>query len=458
MSHDLVVHGGLTVSGDGVRRADVAITDGVIAEVAPEIGPGAARESFDASGRYVLPGVIDAHNHPYYADDIEAFSLAAAAGGVTTLVPFAGRRMQDHDPGQALVDTVADFVAAGQKSSYLDFGAHAIVSPHDDPAVFVPELISRGVSSFKAFTAFPGARMLSDDQILALMETAAGAGALCMVHCENGHAITHLERQLTGAGQADGCRLRPVAPGTAGVGGGVPGPGARRDRRVRLLHSPRQRGGVAGRAAPVPQSARAAAIRGDLPALPAARRRRPAADGRPGQDIAADTRRGRPGGAMGCAAGRRDRRNRQRRLRPDAGGEADPTATSLTSRSASRVSSRCCRSSRTRPCIPTGSACQALVRVFCENPADIFGLGHRKGRLLPGLDGNLVVFDPLRPWTVDAREQHGNSDYSIYDGRAVLGRPVLTVQRGRTVLRDGSVVASRGSGVFLPAVTRGGTS
>jgi len=457
MSHDLVVHGGLTVSGDGVRRADVAITDGVVAEVAPRIDPGAARESFDASGRYVLPGVIDAHNHPYYADDIEAFSLAAAAGGVTTLVPFAGRRMHDHDPGQALVDTVADFVAAGQKSSYLDFGAHAIVSPHDDPSVFVPELMGRGVSSFKAFTAFPGARMLGDDEILALMQTAAGAGALCMVHCENGHAIALLERQLRERGRSTAADYGPSRPALleseavyralalAEIAGcdcyivhvsaaeslavlrefrSRPGPRRYAETCPHYLlldDGDQQRmGGLAKISPPIRGAADRAALWDAL---------RDGAIDVIGSDASGQTRAGKQtdGDFLDVAFGIPGV-EQMLPLIADAGLHAH------------------------------GVGLPALVRVFCENPADIFGLGHRKGRLLPGLDGDLVVFDPLQPWTVDAREQHGNSDYSIYDGRAVLGRAVLTVQRGRTVLRDGSVVASRGSGVFLPAVTRGGSS
>jgi dihydropyrimidinase len=455
MTHDLVVHGGLAVSGDGVRRADVAITDGVVAEVAPEIDPGAARDAFNASGRYVLPGVIDAHNHPYYADDIEAFSLAAAAGGVTTLVPFSGRRMQDHDPGRTLVDTVTDFLATGQKSSHLDFGAHAIVSPHDDPAAFAPDLVSHGVSSFKAFTAFPGARMLSDGQILTLMETLAGLGALCMVHCENGHAITHLERRLRERGSATAADYGPSRPALveseavyralalAEIAGcdcyivhvsaaeslavlrefrRRPGPRRYAETCPHYLlldeHDQQRLGGLAKISPPIRSVADQAALWDAL---------RDGAIDVIGSDASGQTQEGKQtdGDFLDVAFG-------------IPGVEQMLSITADAAVHAHGVG------------LPT------LVRAFCENPADIFGLGHRKGRLLPGLDGDLVVFDPLEAWTVDAREQHGNSDYSIYEGRAVLGRPVLTVQRGRTVLRDGAVLARPGSGIFLPAVTHGG--
>jgi len=58
---DLVVHGGhvLSVFTREWLDADVAIVDGVIAGVGRYEG----RETLDASGRYVVPGFIDAHMH-----------------------------------------------------------------------------------------------------------------------------------------------------------------------------------------------------------------------------------------------------------------------------------------------------------------------------------------------------------------------------------------------------------
>ena len=92
-----------------------------------------------------------------------------------------------------------------------------------------------------------------------------------------------------------------------------------------------------------------------------------------------------------------------------------------------------------------------LARVLCEGPADIFGLADRKGRLRKGLDGDLVVIDPLKPWVIRSEEQHGNSDYSVYEGRTGFGKPVFSLQRGHPVLRDGRVIARPGDGNYLPS-------
>jgi dihydropyrimidinase len=450
MAHDLIVHSGLVVDGVGVHRADVAVTDGVVAEVAAELDRAGAREVYDATGRYVLPGVIDAHNHPYYADDVEAFSLAAAAGGVTTLIPFAGR--QWHGGGEhTLVETVTEFLDNGERSSYLDFGAHVIVSPGDDMATAVPELFDRGIASFKVFTAFPGNRMLDDGQILTLMAKLAERGGLCMVHCENGHAVEALERRLRAAGDV--------------------GPDAYGRSRPALVESEA-----------VYRSLSLAELTGcdayivhvsAAESLDVLRTFR----GRPGPARYAETcthyllltdddqaRIGGPAKISPPIRGARDRDALWAALRD---GEIDVVASDASGQTLAGK-----KPGETNFFdIPFGLpgvehmlplvvhaglhersvGLPALVRAFCERPADIFGLGHRKGRLLPGHDGDLVVYDPFPAWTVTNEGLHGNSDYSPFAGLSGFGRPVLTVQRGQTILRDGVVVSQPGRGSFLPA-------
>ena len=61
----MLVTGGTLIDVDGERVADVRVgTDGRIAEVGPAARPARrARRSYDATGRYVIPGGIDAHTH-----------------------------------------------------------------------------------------------------------------------------------------------------------------------------------------------------------------------------------------------------------------------------------------------------------------------------------------------------------------------------------------------------------
>ena len=89
-SADLVINGGKIVTPDAVFEASVAIADGVILAVGAESAMPSARETLDASGLHVLPGVIDDHVHfrdPGYPhkEDFASGTAAAAFGGVTTV-------------------------------------------------------------------------------------------------------------------------------------------------------------------------------------------------------------------------------------------------------------------------------------------------------------------------------------------------------------------------------------
>src|SRR5262249_22795632 len=59
---DLVVRGGNIVTPDGVRKADLGVAGGRIVKIAAGIADAAAA-TLDAAGRWVFPGIIDAHVH-----------------------------------------------------------------------------------------------------------------------------------------------------------------------------------------------------------------------------------------------------------------------------------------------------------------------------------------------------------------------------------------------------------
>ena len=84
---DTVIRNGTVVSGGIVSHVVIGIVDGVIAQLG---GVMEADQEIDATGRYVLPGGIDAHVHLtapgtepgswQWVDDFEAGTRAAAAG------------------------------------------------------------------------------------------------------------------------------------------------------------------------------------------------------------------------------------------------------------------------------------------------------------------------------------------------------------------------------------------
>ena len=92
-----------------------------------------------------------------------------------------------------------------------------------------------------------------------------------------------------------------------------------------------------------------------------------------------------------------------------------------------------------------------LLGYLTWRPAEIFGLGDRKGRLAVGLDADIAVFDARTPWTFHAADTPSAADWSPFDGWSFAGRVEATYLRGRSVFADGQVVGAAGGGAWLPA-------
>ena len=87
--------GGIVVSGEGCKKADVLIEDEKIVKVEENIED-PADEVLDVTGKYLFPGFIDGHTHmalevsgTITADDFDTGTRAELAGGTTCIVDFA---------------------------------------------------------------------------------------------------------------------------------------------------------------------------------------------------------------------------------------------------------------------------------------------------------------------------------------------------------------------------------
>ena len=187
--YDLLIQKGIVVTGSGIQKADVGIKGEKIVAVKPGLLEKEANRAINASGKYVIPGVIDVHVHPVYEDDMGGLSFTAAHGGTTTLLHFAYAK-----PGMKLIDTIKKYQEEGFQRSYLDFGIHGTLF---DPASQVEEIskaFDLGVSSFKMFMTYAKLKWMTDDyHLTAAMDLISDGGGLAMVHAENGLVTDYLE-------------------------------------------------------------------------------------------------------------------------------------------------------------------------------------------------------------------------------------------------------------------------
>jgi len=207
---DLVVRHGTIVTPGHQERADVGITGGRIAQLG---GTMAGAEEIDAGGLLVIPGGIDAHVHlmcaqftaqvagaepgePVWCDDFWTGSLAAIAGGITTV-----GNMTSAMPGESMTQAVARDMAGAAAEAAVDWFLHPVLTGLGDAELTqVAALAARGHTSIKVFLSNP--RFAAGTPGLAEVVAAAGrAGSITLLHCEDAHLLEQAARELIEAGR-----------------------------------------------------------------------------------------------------------------------------------------------------------------------------------------------------------------------------------------------------------------
>lgn len=192
--YDVIIRNGILVCPDGVKRADVAVCDEKIVEIAQEL-PGDAKETIDAAGKYVFPGATDGHVHfndPGRTEweTITTGSNALAAGGGVAYFDMP----LNCSPCTLDAKNFKAKLAVAQKDSLVDYGFWGGLTPKNLDKL--EELAECGVIGFKAFSCFSGIdefERMDDYTALVGMEKLAKLGLPLMVHCEN----AEITRDLT---------------------------------------------------------------------------------------------------------------------------------------------------------------------------------------------------------------------------------------------------------------------
>jgi allantoinase len=184
---DLVIRGGRVISPHGGIQADVVVDAGAIVALTHPGAGGRARRSIDATGLAVFPGAVDAHVHfdAPGRDEWEGWptgSLAAAAGGVTTVIDMP----IDSDPPTIDVESVWAKRDIAGGSSLVDFALWGGLVPQNVSAL--EGLLRSGVVGLKAFmcdSGWPSFPRCDGEVLFTGMRAAAAAGLPVAVHCED---------------------------------------------------------------------------------------------------------------------------------------------------------------------------------------------------------------------------------------------------------------------------------
>ena len=220
--YDLILRSGTLVTADGPQEADLAVTDGRIADISPEL-EGVAREEVDASGLHVFPGIIDAHAHfnepgRTHWEGFATGTRALAAGGMTAYVEMP---LNAHPP-TCDAECFDLKVAAAKASSFVDFALWGGLVPGN--VVHLDELAERGVVGFKAFMSNSGIEDFKAADDLTLfegMQRAAELGLPVLVHAENAQITSWLARRAVAEGRTtmrDYLDSRPVVAELEAIG------------------------------------------------------------------------------------------------------------------------------------------------------------------------------------------------------------------------------------------------
>jgi len=90
-----------------------------------------------------------------------------------------------------------------------------------------------------------------------------------------------------------------------------------------------------------------------------------------------------------------------------------------------------------------------FVELTATNPAKIFGMYPRKGTISVGADADIVLWDPKARHTISAKTHHMNTDYNIFEGYKVKGKPTQVWVRGHQVVDGDQWLGQQGQGKFI---------
>ncbi|XP_077587522.1 dihydropyrimidinase-related protein 5-like isoform X2 [Stigmatopora nigra] len=457
----ILIKGGKVVNDDCTQEADVYVENGIIRQVGKELMiPGGAKV-VDAAGKLVMPGGIDTSVHldqtfmnATTADDFYSGTKAALAGGTTTVMAHVLPEKE-----QSLADAYERCRRLADAKSCCDYALHVGVTWWSPQVRAEMEKLVRekGVNSFQMFMAYKDTYMLRDNQLFQALRHCKDIGAVARVHAENGELAAEgakevLELGITGPEGieisrpqeleaeathraitiANRARCPIYLVNVSSMAAGDVVAAAKTQGRV-VLGETTTAHAVLNGAQYYDQDWAHAAAHVTLPPL----RLEPATPNYLMSLLGNAT-------LNVVASDHRPFTTRQKAVGKDDFTKIPHGVPGIQDR----------MSVIWEKGVVGGKMDEnAFVAVTSSNAAKIYNLYPRKGRIIPGADADLVVWDPESYKTILAENQLQGGDVNLYQGLRCHGVPLVTISRGRLVYENGVFTCAEGSGQYCPLGT-----
>jgi len=440
---DLVIHNGALVSPTEIVEQSLAVDNGIVVAIGASAAMPPARETIDAAGLHIIPGAIDVHVHfrePGFShkETWTSATKAAAVGGVTTVF-----EMPNTSPPTATADAVTQKLAIASRQAAVDFGVYGYIGEHNLGGL--KSMAEAGAVSFKLYMGSENALVPCppDGAILDAFSIIAELGIRCTVHSENTPILQWRGEKLQRAGRIDAAAHLEQHSDIAAIEG-VSRTGIFAEWTGCKVHIAHENS------------------RHSLPHIRFAKQR--------GVDMTVETC---PHYLLLTTDDGKRLGENFLRVKPPVRepGHREPLWDALFDGTIDIISTDHAPhlpAEKSRdviwdcaPGFPGVETSMALmltqvsrgrmtlcdyVRMACAAPARSFGLYPRKGVLAEGADADIVFVDMKKRGTIEGASLHSIGNATPFEGFEVVGMPVRTFVRGRTVAKEGKAVDAAGWG------------
>jgi allantoinase len=460
MTVDLIITDGMVVTPDGSFRASIAVDDGKIVSIGTASQSPKAEKTIEASGLLVLPGAIDPHVHFRdpgfeYKEDFHSGTLAAAFGGVTTIMD-----MPNTLPPVIDVQAFRKKKSVVSQKSMVDFCLLAGVGP--STVENVGPLANAGAVYFKTLmggyepeknTTERDMMTFDEGGLLTVFTAVAKTGRVISIHAESQELWRYFLDKMKRQGRNDVAayaQSRPNIVESAAVSRAILIANQAKCR-LHIVHT------SAKESVELVMQARAK-----------------------GQSVTFETcphylfftsRDLAPMGPTGLmnppVRSEVDKKALWEGVQNSefdiVGTDHAPHADSEKRRGLKSVWETAPGIVGVETFLPLMMTealrgritLQQVVSLTSQNAAKLFGIYPRKGAIAIGSDADLVIVDPKREKRISKKDLHSKSKSTPFIGWEVKGIPVITLVRGQVVVDHGEVMAKPGLGMFVsPSVER----